>query len=490
LLVGLAIVGGAAGVPKRVSHVAALGLLASTVVRAAEVICRLGFGKKFEIEDFGHMWGLFHAWANTAEVWHRWLYGALLVLSVALIYWLTARAFRCVSQTARSTATAGAWLVVLQALVLFGLVHPNQPFAASPLRLLSAELVRTVQYLFDPDAAMRRIRKHVEEGRERMASAPGHLEGLRGADVHLLVLESYGRLAFRHPALAADMRRTLAGLESELRTDGLSVCTSACAPAVKGGRSGLAHAELLTGTRVPNQRTRDLLMTTDLVALPKRFQAAGYRTHELMPAMPIHWPEGYAFYGIDEATIQSDLSYNGFKYGFGHMPDQYALLHLLDHVIKPAKKPLFSMFVGVSSHAPWASIPPYIADWRIDADAYREAPARARDIQYRTMFRHPEVMPAYGEALAYVLRASVDFARRLTRPSIVVVLGDHQAPIAGAVVPPDLSFDVPVHVLSNRPELLEPLREMGFHDGLDLPDATVAWPMAEFGPRLLRAYSR
>ncbi|MCK5942075.1 MAG: sulfatase-like hydrolase/transferase, partial [Planctomycetes bacterium] len=325
---------------------------------------------------------------------------------------------------------------------------------------------------------------------QRMQRDPHGLERLDGADVHLLVLESYGRVALRHPALAPRLRGFLTRCQQQLAADGLAACSSSCAPAVKGGRSGLAHAELLTGVRVPSERVRSLLMASELVALPRRFQQAGYRTHELLPGMPIHWPEGDAFYGIDASIIQGELGYDGTLYDFGQMPDQFALQKLMERVIEPAEQPVFSMFVGVSSHAPWSAIPHYVDDWQIDARTFAGAPARTHDVHYRTMLRDPAALPAYADALEYVLRTAFDFARRLQRPSVVVVVGDHQPPIAGALAPADPSFDVPIHVVTNRPELLAPLRALGFVDGLDVPDEVRAWPMAEFAPTVLRAWSR
>ena len=106
------------------------------------------------------------------------------------------------------------------------------------------------------------------------------------------------------------------------------------------------------------------------------------------------------------------------------------------------------------------------------------------------MLSDPDVLPAYFDSIEYVLKTSVGFALQLSRPSVVVVLGDHQPPIAGALSPPDVSHDVPVHVISTRPELLQALLESGFVDGLDLPDQLPAAPMAGLAPALLASWSR
>ncbi|MFN3243309.1 MAG: hypothetical protein ACE37K_17540 [Planctomycetota bacterium] len=490
LLLAVAVIGGAAGWPKRIAHVAAFGMLVSTFSRVCEVVSVLAFQKAFELADLPRLHGLFDAWANKAPTWERWAWGGALVALVVVLLWVTSRAFRAVARTAMRPRVAGCWLFVLQALVLLGLLCPQRPFEPSPLRLLAGRSWDALRLWIDRDAVLAPLRLEIAAGERRMRETPHDLQRLDGADVYLLVLESYGRVALRHPQTGPDVRALLAGFEADLRRRGLASCSSAIAPAVKGGGSGLAHAELLTGVRVPTERVRAMLMQSGLVALPKRFREAGYGTFELLPGMPIHWPEGDAFYGVDRSIIQSELGYDGTRYDFGQMPDQFALQRLLERVVVPAERPVFAMFVGVSSHAPWSAIPPFVDDWQIDERTFLGGPATTHDVQYLSMFRDPDVLPAYVDSLGYVLRTSFGFAARLERPSIVVVLGDHQPPIAASVSPPDRSFDVPVHLVSNRPELLDPWRAQGFTDGLDVPDATVAWPMAEFAVRLLRAYSR
>lgn len=490
LLLATSVIGGAAGRPKLTSHLVALGMLASTFARVCEVVSVMAFGKSFELEDIARLWAIFDAWANKAQAWERWSWGIGFAVLVCVLHWTTARAFRVVAKTAQGRRTAAAWLVTLQAMVLLGLLCPQRPFSRSPLRMLGAKTLSALRYWHDPDAVLRPLRERIAAGERRMAETPHGLQVLAGADVYVLVLESYGRVAWRHPEMAPKVRALSGAFEQTLRAAGWQACSTTVAPAVKGGRSGLAHAELLTGVRVATERMRKMLMQSELVALPKRFREAGYRTHELLPGMPRHWPEGDAFYGVDQSIIQRELGYDGTRYDFGQMPDQYALQRLLETVVRPAQQPVFTLFVGVSSHAPWSAIPPYVEDWRIDEQTFAAGPAKTHDTHYQSMFRDPDVLPAYVDSLEYVLRTSFGFATQLQRPSVVIVLGDHQPPIAGSIAPPDPSFDVPVHVISNQPSLLAPLRDAGFVEGLRVPDMASSWPMADLAPRLLRAWSR
>lgn len=206
--------------------------------------------------------------------------------------------------------------------------------------------------------------------------------------------------------------------------------------------------------------------------------------------MPRHWPEGQAFYGFDGAMTQLELGYTGTVYHWGRMPDQFALHQLLERVVLPAQQPLFTLFVSVTSHVPFRMVPPYIADWRIDASTFQGPPRVVHPVSWLDVPQGPKLLPAYTDTLEYSLRTAVGFVGRLTRPSIVFVLGDHQPPIATAGPTPDPSFDVPLHVLANRPELLAPLRSLGFVDGFDLPEGITSFDTATFAPMFLGLYAR
>ena len=128
-------------------------------------------------------------------------------------------------------------------------------------------------------------------------------------DVHVIVVESYGRVALRHPGLAPAIASLWQELAQQAAGAGFSIVSSACEPAIAGGASWLAHAELFCALRVGDRRTWELLLASDTLALPKLFRAAGYTTIEAMPAMDRHWPEGQAFYGFDQSITQLELGY-------------------------------------------------------------------------------------------------------------------------------------------------------------------------------------
>jgi hypothetical protein len=95
--------------------------------------------------------------------------------------------------------------------------------------------------------------------------------------------------------------------------------------------------------------------------------------------------------------------------------------------------------------------------------------------------------PAYGDALDYLLRSVAGWLRLPAgRARVIVLLGDHQP--AATVSGRGARWDVPVHVLSDRPAVLARLRAAGFVDGLDPPRDPIG-PMHTLTPLLLDAFA-
>lgn len=493
-LLGLALLGGAAGRPRWSAQVAALLLLVAIAFRVADGNMQTHHARPFDLADLGDLGALDHLLLHDAPRWLQVTALAALGLGVVAVHQALAWAFaRLALAAARPRWLLGA-AAVLQAVVLAGVARQSlQPRAATwhPSALAAAArqgLHRLAAWLL-PDTVDGPIRAAIAAGQARLAAAPADLGGLAGADVHVLFVESYGCFALRHPELAGPLRALWDELGAELRGAGFAMRTRACRPSIYGGFSWLAHAEFYSGVPVPDRRTWELLHESDLVPLPRFFRAAGYRTAEVLPVMHIHWPAGQRFHGFDEEVTQLELGYQGARYHFGQMPDQWALHWLLERIVKPATQPLFTVFASATSHAPFSTIPPYVADWRIDERTFAGPPRIARDIAIVDMLGHRDILPAYRDAIEYALRCAVGFTVRLTRPSLVIVLGDHQPPIA-RLLPSDAGFDVPMHVIANRPELLVPFAAAGFGEGATEPAGAPSFPTHEFATLFLRGFAR
>ena len=496
VLLGVVVLGGAAGWPRLSACFAALLLLVSLVFRVANGHMLVHHARTFDLVDLRDLPALDHLLLHELP---GWLQIAALTaggLATVALWGVLTWAFARVARTAAAPRGALLAAAVLQLVVLAGPARQSLAPNASPLWQTSSlatcgrQAVRLAAAWLDPEASDGPIRSAIAAAQQRMAQLPADLGGLAGADVHLVFVESYGCVALRHPELGAQLRALWAELGAELRAAGFTARTRACRPSIYGGFSWLAHAELYAGLHVANRRTRDLLHESELKPLPKFFLEAGYHTAEVLPTMHIHWPAGQRFHGYVEEVTQLELAYPGTVYHFGQMPDQWALHHLLERIVAPATKPLFTTFVSVTSHAPFSMIPPYVADWKIDATTFAGPPRVTHALTVPVLLDNPLTLPAYQDAIEYSLRCVAGFTARLKRPSLVIVLGDHQPPMARNLLPSDTSFDVPMHVFANRPELLAPFAAMQFGEGFGEPPGVEPFDTSEFAAMLLRGFAK
>ena len=357
--------GTAAGWPRSSAWTAGLLLWIAALLRPFVELFPQVFQRPFELADLLQIPGLLHLLMANAPLWQQ----VVVVVAVVAIWPLLALAFVRVARMARSPRVDRRVLFGSQAAVLLGLLLAPLVWQSSILLAVVTHTYLATKLWLDADRIEAGIRADIDAGIGRMVAAPLELGGLRGIDVHVLVVESYGAMAWRERPLRPRIEALWQELAGPLRDHGFAGVSGRTHPSITGGGSWLAHQELFTSVAVPDQRTFDRVLQSRAQALPWVFRKAGWHTVEMMPAMPRHWREGDAFYGFTEGLVQPDLEYSGHAYGFGKVPDQVALQQLLERVVAPAQQPLFVVFVSTSSHSPWSETPPFLADWQLNPAA-------------------------------------------------------------------------------------------------------------------------
>jgi hypothetical protein len=308
---------------------------------------------------------------------------------------------------------------------------------------------------------------------------------IRGADVLLLFVESYGAVSWERPAFAEGLAATRGELEAAIRDTGRGVVSTWLDSPTFGGESWLAHISLLSGTEVRDGGANLRLMAQQRDTLVKAFGRAGWRTVAVMPGIRGAWPQG-AFYGFDTIVDAGALPYEGPPFGWWDVTDQYCLALVDQREVAPANRPpVFIVFPTLSTHTPFTPTPPYQPDWSrmltptpYDQAALDEAWAMAPDWL--------DMGPDYVRALNYAHRTFAGYLRlRADRDLVVVLVGDHQPPalVTGEGAP----WHVPMHVITSRPALLERLTARGFTPGL-APSGPVRSKMHAVVPALLEAF--
>jgi hypothetical protein len=314
------------------------------------------------------------------------------------------------------------------------------------------------------------------------------LQRVRGADVYLVFVESYGAVSYDRRDVVERIAPSRARFDADVRESGRQIVSAFVDSPTFGGSSWLAHVTLMTGVEARDEDMNVLLMSQQRDTLVSTFARQGYRTVALMPGLTKQWPEG-AFYRFDHVYDTAQIAYAGPRFGWWTVPDQFALARL-DLMERDAQKAAgsgtrFVFFPTTSTHAPFGPTAPYQPDWArvVSDDPYGEPEVKA------ALARTPnyeDLGPSYANAVSYAYSSIGGYLRRhADRDLVMVMLGDHQP--AAAVSGEGASWDVPVHVIASRPELLDRLRAHGFHDGMSPPRRAIG-PMHELLPTLLDAF--
>ena len=320
-------------------------------------------------------------------------------------------------------------------------------------------------------------------------TAPAQLlAGLRGKDVLLVFVESYGRVAIQDPSFSPRVDAALARGTSRLQAAGFSSRSAFLTSSTFGGLSWLAHSTMQSGVWVDNQLRYDQLVKTHRMTLSVAFKRAGWRTVGDVPSNNRAWPEGSSFYGYDKLYDRRNVGYRGPKFSYASMPDQYVLAALQRlELAKTGRPPIFAEVDLVSSHTPWTRIP-HLIDWSDVGDGSIFNSMPVDDLTRSELFGDLQrVRAAYGQSIAYSLNALVSFVENYGDDNLVlVVLGDHQP--SKIITGENPSHDVPISVIAHDPAVLDRISGWGWQNGLrPRPDAPV-WPMDAFRDRFFSAF--
>lgn len=327
----------------------------------------------------------------------------------------------------------------------------------------------------------------IKRSREQLEQTPANLAKLRGRNVYLFLIESYGAAVFDRSDFSRRAAPVYRAFEAELGSRGFSMVTGLLDSPTSGGRSWLAFTTLATGVRTSDQLQYELVLAHKPKPLARFFRDAGYRTVLAQPGTTRPWAKGEMF-AFDQHYYAWNFDYAGPGYAWATMPDQYVLDFIRRRELNAhAASPLFVQYVLVSSHAPWSHQPVVVDDWeRIQNGAiYNELQMVRFPIEWPNFHDASE---AYITSIVYDLEVMRRYLQEfVTDDSLVILLGDHQPipEVAGA----SPSFSVPVHVLSRDPSLLAPFRARGYTTGMRPSKGAPHPPMAGFLRDFLRDFS-
>ena len=457
-----------------------IGWIVLVVGRYADVTASALFGRDINLYwDLRFIPDVVSLLAKAAHVWLVVTAIAALAMTFGLLYVVLGWALRTLAKS-MSDSRQRTVLAALSgvALLLFALQRAN----AQVPGIAFARPV-TLTYTHQVGVAVRAVTgKTVVPPSPAMTSDLARLEN---ADVYLVFLESYGAVTFDRPAFAAALAPARAALQQAVHETRRDVVSAFVESPTFGGNSWLAHISLMSGIEVRDPDVNAMLMAQKRETMATLFKRHGYRTVAMMPGLWQAWPEG-AFYNFDQIYGGERLDYRGPEFGWFDIPDEFALAKFDElEAAKPSRPPLFMFFPTISTHTPFRPTPPYQSDWKrvVTAEPFDEPDLdRAFDQQADWL----NLGPSYVDAMAYSYATLAGYLRKIgSRDVVMIVLGDHQPPalVSGEGAP----WDVPVHVITSRRDILDRLQADGFRRGLT-PSRPVLAKMNALLPILLRAF--
>ncbi|MBB4905510.1 CDP-alcohol phosphatidyltransferase family protein [Actinophytocola algeriensis] len=412
--------------------------------------------------------------------------GAVIVaalLAAGLIVGMTLAALRLTRLAVgrRSTATRG---VAVLGVVWVSLAVLGQPVAANSAANEVFDDLRQVRAdLLDPGV----FEQQVANDPFRYTAGANLLPELRGKDVLVTFVESYGRVAVEDPAVAPGVDAVLDRGTDQLRAAGFEARSAFMTSSTFGGGSWLAHASLQAGLWVDSQPRYDTLTSGDRLTLTGAFKRGGWRTVGVSPSITQDWPEA-KFFGYDKAYVKDNVGYKGPNFSYAKVPDQYSMAALQRTELAPADRaPVMAEIDLVSSHIPWTHLPRMI-DWNDigDGSVYKPMPAQGKS-QAEVWSDTGKVREAFGQSIQYSLNTLIGFLTTYgTDNTVMVFLGDHQpSPVVSG---DNASHDVPITIVAKDPEVLDAVAGWGWEPGLNpTPDAPL-WRMDQFRDRFLTTF--
>lgn len=483
ILVVLAVVAGSRMLSLPVRLAVTVALIAAVIVKLMDIGMFTAFSRPFNLAyDLPLIPAGLNVLAGASGALRATAYVVMGLVALggatALVWWAT-------GVFSRNRASRGV-LVSLSALAVAVVVIGAQewvPAVASPTTRMLIDHAEAAQQARQDIAAVAR-----EAEIDAFGDAPAGtlLSKLRGRDVIIAFVESYGRSSLDNPTYAPTTAAALADVEANLAAAGLVARSAWLTSPTSGGQSWLAHSTLLSGLWINSQGRYGALTASGRRTLLRLAAGNGWGTVGVMPAITQPWPEA-DFYGYGNVLAAKDLGYRGKPFNWVTMPDQYTWSAFERLALTPApREPVFAEVALISSHAPWTPIPTLVPWDEVGDGRIFDAQASSGESPEKIWSDPDRVRDQFRQSIDYGLRTIGEFAaRRAATAPLIVVLGDHQP--AGFISGTD-NRDVPIHIIGDAATIAH-LDGWGWEDGMVPAANSPVWRMDAFRDRFLGAFS-
>ena len=352
-------------------------------------------------------------------------------------------------------------------------------FASSVVPRLGSDFTGYWDTLSFPEQVQRQV-----AAQGRLVAGTQLLSELRGANVLLIFVESYGETVLSYPQYRQPIQQAYDQWESSLGPLGFHIASQVLDSPTVGGYSWLAHITLATGIKVPDQVRFKRLHDMHPKTIVHYFRDAGYETLLVQPATMV--PPGPLIYPFTQHRYSWEFGYRGRNFSWAPMPDQFVLDWIRKNEIEKTDAPLFVEYNLVSGHMPWND-QATIVDWDEvgDGSVFRDM----KGVRFNTDWSElTHAQPAYLTAMLYDLEVLRQYITKFVGDdTLMIILGDHQP--VGEVTGHTRSRGAPVHIVSKNPRFVEKFVARGYKRGMR-PENKQPYPGMElFMPQFIEDFS-
>jgi phosphatidylglycerophosphate synthase len=363
----------------------------------------------------------------------------------------------------------------------------GSPVASTSAVGLAVAQVRATQAAFSDQRLFERaIRSPDPEAR---TPASDLLTGLRGKDVIIAFVESYGQVSLQDTSFSPGIDAVLRRANAALASAGWSTQSAWVTAPGFGGISQEAHSTLQAGLWVNSRQRYSELVSSSRFTLSDAFNKAGWRTVGDSPATDdASFPSGTQFYHFNQLYDRSNVGYFGPSFGYAPMPDQYILSAFQRLELAPGHKPVMAEIDLVSSHSPWAPLPTMVPWNKVgNGSIFDPMPARG-ETALSVLDNATKERKAYDTSIQYSLRALTSWVTELHDPNLVLILlGDEQPD--PPITTPGASHNVPISIIAHDPSVFRQIASWHWQDGLLPGHSAPLERMSAFRNRFLSAFS-
>jgi phosphatidylglycerophosphate synthase len=362
---------------------------------------------------------------------------------------------------------------------------PGSPIAsASETGLAVAQVRATQTALADPRVFGQAIHSSDPEG---AIPAADLLTGLRGKDVLVVFVESYGQVAVQGTSFSPGIDAVLRKQQSMLTQAGWSTESAWEGSPSAGGVSWLGHSTLQSGLWVNNQQRYDEIIASQRFTLSDAFNKAGWRTVADDPEDD-DWPPGNTFYHYDQLYNRSNVGYKGPDFSYSAMPDQYMYAEFQRLELTPGHQPVFAEIDTTSSHTPWVPLPSMVPWNQVgDGSVFDSQRGTAAEVA-RVWSNANTVRQYFGQSIQYSMTALTSWVTELNDPNLVLFLvGDEQPHSTVSGNAPN--NEVPISIITRAPSVLKQMSSWNWQNGLLPNSGAPLEPMDAFRNQFLNTFS-